>query len=477
MERLGAASAKASSWGVVRPGEAGVTGLRLFDLLAVAVGLWAACRVHETAWQDQYTVAAGAAGALFLVLAERNGLYRSWRMGGLRQEVAQTLVAWAAMVLGLVLLGYLSGTSSNFPRPIFLTWSATSAPVLVASRLLGRKLLRAVRARGGNGRTVAIAGAGDLGLRVAEAIRSAPWMGYESVGFFDDRRRVASQARGKGPVDIRGSLDDMVEMARRGEVDVVFLALPMRAEKRMKSLVRALAATSAAAYFVPDLVAFALLRSRWLTCGVVPTVSLFDAPLSRFEFVLKRLGDLLMATLFLAIAAIPMLLIAAGIKATSPGPVIFKQRRNGRIGHEIIVWKFRTMTVCESGPVFQQALRDDPRVTRFGAFLRATSCDELPQLINVLQGRMSLVGPRPHPIPLTEQHREVVDWYMLRHRVKPGLTGWAQVNGFRGETDTPEKMQGRIECDLEYIHNWSVWLDLKIIVLTVFRGFTGKNAY
>jgi len=474
---MAAPSTQASSWGVIRPDEAGVTGLRLFDLLAVALGLWAACRLQGAAWQDQYTVAAGGAGALFLVFAERNGLYRSWRTGGLGQEVLQTLLAWIAMLVGLLLLGYASGTSSEFPRPIFLAWAAAGAPVLVASRVLGRTLLRTIRARGANRKTVAIAGAGDLGLRVAEMIRSAPWMGYQPVGFFDDRRRVADQARGEGPADIRGSLADLVEMARRGEVDVVYVALPMRAELRMKSLVRALAATSVAVYFVPDLVAFALLRSRWLTFGAVPTVSLFEAPLSRFELVLKRLGDLVMATVFLTVAAIPMLLIAVGIRMGSPGPVIFKQRRNGRDGREIMVWKFRTMTVCEDGQAFQQACRNDARVTRFGAFLRATSLDELPQLINVLQGHMSLVGPRPHPIRLTEQHRDIVDWYMLRHRVKPGLTGWAQVNGFRGETDTPEKMQGRIERDLEYIHNWSIWLDLKIIVLTIFRGFVGKNAY
>jgi len=474
---MGAASTQASSWGVVRPDFAGVTGLRLFDLMAVAAGLWGACQAHGAVWEERYAVAAGAAGALFLLFAERNGLYRSWRMGGIRQEVVGVVGAWVAMLLGLLLLAYASGASGSFPRPIFLTWGAAGVPVLVASRVLGRKLLRAIRARGLNRRSVAIAGAGDLGLRLAEAIRSAPWMGYQLVGFFDDRSRVGSQSRGTGSTDIRGRLDELVAMARRREVDVVYLALPMRAESRMKSLVRAFAATSVDVYFVPDLVAFALLRSRWLTFGAVPTVSLFEAPLSPVELALKRLGDLVMATLFLAVAAIPMLLIAAGIKLTSPGPVIFKQRRNGRDGCEIVVWKFRTMSVCEDGPVFQQARRDDPRVTRFGAFLRATSLDEFPQLVNVLQGRMSLVGPRPHPIPLTERHRDAIDWYMLRHRVKPGLTGWAQVNGFRGETDTPEKMQGRIERDLEYIHNWSIWLDLKIVALTFFRGFVGKNAY
>jgi putative colanic acid biosynthesis UDP-glucose lipid carrier transferase len=165
------------------------------------------------------------------------------------------------------------------------------------------------------------------------------------------------------------------------------------------------------------------------------------------------------------------------VRLESPGPVLFRQRRHGRDGREIVVWKFRTMTACESDAEFRQVRRGDPRVSRLGAILRATSLDELPQLFNVLQGTMSLVGPRPHPIPLNEQHRDTMDWYMLRHRVKPGMTGWAQVNGFRGQTDILHKMQGRVDRDLEYIHNWSLSLDLRILALTVVRGFVGKNAY
>jgi putative colanic acid biosynthesis UDP-glucose lipid carrier transferase len=222
---------------------------------------------------------------------------------------------------------------------------------------------------------------------------------------------------------------------------------------------------------------FDLLHASWGNVGDLPVVSISETPFYGVDGFVKRVEDIILSGLFLLLVAIPMIFIAIGVKLSSSGPIIFRQHRYGLRGNEIDVWKFRTMTVSENNDKVVQAKKSDPRVTRFGAFLRRTSLDELPQLINVLQGKMSLVGPRPHAVAHNEQYRKQVDRYMLRHKVKPGITGLAQVNGWRGETDTLDKMQKRIEFDLAYIQNWSLFLDLKIIYQTMFKVFYDKNAY
>lgn len=222
---------------------------------------------------------------------------------------------------------------------------------------------------------------------------------------------------------------------------------------------------------------FDLLRSRWRIIDGIPAVSIYETPFKSVEGLVKRAADIVFSCLAIAIMALPMVIIAIGIRFSSPGPVIFKQRRYGVHGEQIEVWKFRTMTVCEDGSDVPQARRNDPRITRFGVFLRKTSLDELPQFFNVLQGTMSVVGPRPHAVVHNEYYRSRIQGYMLRHKVKPGITGLAQVSGFRGETDTLDKMEGRIRLDLEYIGNWSPLLDLKIVLLTIIKGFVGKRAY
>ena len=206
-------------------------------------------------------------------------------------------------------------------------------------------------------------------------------------------------------------------------------------------------------------------------------LSVYDTPFQGASDLLKRAEDIVLSSIILLMLTLPMLCIAAAVKLTSPGPVIFKQKRYGLDGKQILVYKFRSMKVQDNGPTVKQATKNDPRITKLGAFLRRTSLDELPQFINVLQGRMSIVGPRPHAVAHNEEYRKLIKGYMLRHKVRPGITGWAQVNGLRGETETINKMVKRVEYDLDYIHRWSVWLDLKIIFMTVFNGFINKNAY
>jgi len=260
-------------------------------------------------------------------------------------------------------------------------------------------------------------------------------------------------------------------------VDYVYIALSTQDGRRIEKLVSALAVTTVSVYVVPDMFVSDLLHARWTNFHGIPAIMVYETPFTGVDGWIKRLEDFFLGTLFLAIALVPMALIGVAVKLTSPGPAIFKQRRYGLNGEVVDVWKFRTMSVCENGEDVLQAKQSDPRITLLGKFLRKTSLDELPQLINVLQGRMSLVGPRPHAVIHNEEYRKLIHGYMLRHKVKPGITGWAQVNGWRGETNTLDKMEKRIEYDLEYIRNWSLWLDLKIIWLTVFRGFFGKNAY
>jgi len=259
-------------------------------------------------------------------------------------------------------------------------------------------------------------------------------------------------------------------------VPFVYIALALKGEERIAKLITELSDTTVSVHLVPDFFIFNFLHSRWVNLGSILTISVHESPFSGVDGWLKRAEDIVLSSLILVLIIIPMLIIAIGIKFNSPGPVLFRQCRYGVDGKSIKVWKFRSMIVCDNETVVQ-AKKDDARITPFGAFLRRTSLDELPQFINVLTGEMSIVGPRPHAVAHNEEYRKLISGYMLRHKVKPGITGWAQVNGWRGETDTLKKMEKRVEHDLSYIRHWSLWWDLKIVFRTVVTGFVGKNAY
>jgi putative colanic acid biosynthesis UDP-glucose lipid carrier transferase len=299
-------------------------------------------------------------------------------------------------------------------------------------------------------------------------------MGLRLIGFYDDRPQQMELGE---RVPVKGDRLALIEAARSGQIDKVYLTLPLSREPLLNELIRELSDTTVSVYLIPDLFMFDLLHARSESINGLATISIFDTPMDGPNAVLKRIEDVVLASLILLLIAVPMLFIAVAVKLTSRGPVLFRQTRYGMDGRPIRVWKFRSMTVMEDGAAVTQASRNDCRITPLGAFLRRTSLDELPQFFNVLLGDMSVVGPRPHAVAHNEQYRRQVSRYMLRHKVKPGITGWAQVNGWRGETDTLEKMQKRIEFDLDYIENWSVWWDLKIVLLTLFKGFVHRNAY
>jgi putative colanic acid biosysnthesis UDP-glucose lipid carrier transferase len=312
-------------------------------------------------------------------------------------------------------------------------------------------------------------------VKVANALADSREQGVDFLGYFDDRtdERVHTEA---APQRL-GTLKDAAPYIRERAIHEVYITLPLGSQPRIVELLEQVQGTTASVFFVPDVFGISIIQGRLQDMNGVPVVGLQETPFTGTNRLVKRVSDVVLASLILVLIAPVLLAIAIGVKLSSPGPAIFRQRRNGLDGEEIIVYKFRSMRAQDNGPVVVQATKDDPRITPFGAFIRRTSLDELPQFINVLQGRMSIVGPRPHAVAHNEQYRQIIKAYMVRHKVKPGITGWAQVNGHRGETDTVEKMQARVEYDLEYLRNWSLGLDLQIIARTVKLVFFDRNAY
>jgi putative colanic acid biosynthesis UDP-glucose lipid carrier transferase len=450
---------------------------RCTDTAVIAFGLLVAQWSAGAPRSDRLIAAGAACVVIYYLVAEMTGLFRSWRGVATERELSCALITWIATLPTAMVLAFAFGYESHLARKAVFLWFTLTAVGLVGARMAIRTMLYTLRSKGINTRKYAVVGLNDLGFQLARNIRQSPELGLELAGFFDDRTPDRLPRLPKDLGKRLGSIGDLVEQARAGRIDNVYIAFPMRAEGRIKNVLAALSDTTASVYVVPDFFVFELLHSRWTNIGGLPAVSVFENPFYGVDGLVKRMADLLFASLFLVVAAMPMLLIAIAIRCTSRGPVFFRQTRYGLDGRPIKVWKFRTMSVCEDGDNVRQATKNDSRVTRLGAVLRRTSLDELPQLFNVLDGSMSLVGPRPHASQQNEGYRKVIKGYMLRHKVKPGITGLAQVNGWRGETDTLDKMQKRVEFDHQYIREWSPWLDVKILVKTVFTVFSKQNAY
>ncbi len=452
--------------------------MRLVDLLLIYVALWLPTYARGEEWTQRSWIAATISAVLFLVIGQSLNVYQSARGAGLRAQILRIWTGWMAGVVPVLLLLFFAlKVSESYSRVIVLTWFALAPFFISVWRTAATLFLREIRSRGYNTRFAAIVGMTELGAELAAQMRATPSLGLRVYGFYDDREEercypVAPELGGRA-----GTLADLVEAAKAGEVDLIYIAFPLRAEPRINQLLRELSDTTASVYLAADFDVYDLLHARWVTLGAVPTMSMHETPFYGVDGWLKRAEDVVIGSVILLVIAIPMLIIAIAVKWSSPGPVLFRQRRYGLNGEVIDVIKFRSMTVTEDGEHIKQATRDDPRVTRFGAFLRRSNLDELPQFFNVLGGSMSIVGPRPHAVAHNELYRKKVRGYMLRHKVKPGITGWAQVNGWRGETDTLEKMERRVEHDLDYIRNWSLLWDIQIILMTVFGSRSRRNAY
>jgi len=383
-------------------------------------------------------------------------------------NIRGVILHWGAVVATLLLLAFAFKVSAVFSRAVMLSWFLITPLALCGAHAL-RARIQSILASGTGAPSFIIIGANTVGF---ELLRRLPQAGF--LGFFDFR----SADRVSHVIDadkLVGHCKDVADFARKHGVTAIYIALPLSNVPRIGEMVRELRDTTASIYFIPDVFAFEMIQGRLVDINGIPALSVCDTPFHGMDAVFKRAFDIVVASLGLIFAAPLMALIAAGVKLTSRGPVLFRQRRYGLNGELINVYKFRTMTVCEDGAVITQATKTDQRVTPFGRFLRRTSLDELPQILNVLQGKMSLVGPRPHAIAHNEQYRKLISGYMIRHKVRPGITGWAQVNGLRGETETLDKMSERVKFDIEYLNNWSVWLDLRILLRTVVMLLKGDD--
>jgi putative colanic acid biosysnthesis UDP-glucose lipid carrier transferase len=465
--------------GAIQPPHSSIlTRTRTLDSVLVLVTLYLSLIIYDVPRDREYLVPGFVAATLFGIIAENNELYHGWRGAPMFDEALRILFSWLGAFVLLISGVYLYNAEYNYSLEVIELWLPLAPFSIILTHSIQRGFLCYLRRKGFNTKTYAVFGANTLGQRLKVGLSEMPWIGYQFIGFFDDRVQHEDRRLGDNQIgELAGGFQLLLEKAKNGEIDHIYITLPLRAEKRISILIQELADSTASINIVPDFFTFNLIQSKWSNVQGIPVVSVLDTPFNALDGTMKRFEDLILCMLILPIIAIPMLIIAIAIKLTSPGPVIFKQQRYGIKGEKIEVWKFRSMTVCENGDQIKQATQGDSRITPLGAFLRKTSLDELPQFFNVLQGTMSVVGPRPHAIAHNEYYRKQIQGYMLRHKVKPGITGQAQVNGCRGETDTLDKMEARIHHDLEYLKQWSLWLDIKIVILTLFKGFASKQAY
>ncbi|MBT3191369.1 MAG: undecaprenyl-phosphate glucose phosphotransferase [Verrucomicrobia bacterium] len=441
-------------------------------ILGSLLGIFALSHAEQSRF-NEYAIFGMASALAFLFFSEIAHLYRSFRGEPPSREYSTIWRTWL-LAFGMPLVfGFVTKRTAFYSRIIITIWFFFAPFIICIQRSLTRHLLRTVRRMGVNYRRACVCGAGEQADALIRTIREAPEMGIRLTGIYE------SSAPGTGDDNTRtGSLDDMIRAAQSGDLDIVYLAFPIHEMPRVKDIINSLADSTVDLYVVPSFETFHLFQSPVTVVGNTPALCVFDTPLQGVDGMVKRMEDLALGSIALGLALLPMVCIGILIKLTSRGPAIFKQHRYGVDGREIIVWKFRTMAVCEdSSRQIAQAQKEDARITPIGRVLRRTSLDELPQLFNVLQGRMSLVGPRPHAVAHNEEYRKLIHGYMLRHKVRPGITGLAQIRGWRGETKTLEKMEKRVESDLEYIRGWSLSLDLKILFLTLFVGFRHQNAY
>jgi putative colanic acid biosynthesis UDP-glucose lipid carrier transferase len=389
-------------------------------------------------------------------------------------SVREVLLGWLGTASLLFFFGFATGLYKLFPEEVLTIWFWMAPSVQLFSHLAFRLVAPVVLTASGYPKRAVIVGCNDLGGHLASEIDAHPMQGIKLTGYFDDRDFDRLNLGGSR---LLGRFSDVADYVKANRIDLIYLALPMATQPRIVKLLESLNDTTASVYFVPDVFVTDLIQARMDAVGRMPVVAVCDTPFSGLNGAIKRLSDIVISLVILTLISPILLLVACLVKFSSPGPIIFKQRRYGLDGEEIMVYKFRSMTVCEDGPDVPQARKGDARITPLGAILRKTSLDELPQFVNVLQGRMSICGPRPHAVAHNELYRKLIKGYMVRHKVKPGITGWAQVNGYRGETETLDKMQARIDYDLEYLRNWSLHLDIYIIVRTVLLVFKDASAY
>lgn len=425
--------------------------------------------------EDHYLAMSIIIFLLSLIILKETDLFESESRADAQAQGSNLLIYWAVMIFAMVFIGYLTGTTDLFDVTVLYIWAVVTPVLILAANFVFRTLLLLSLKSAKNQRKVVIVGANKESQKLAEQIISNPMYGLKLVGYFDDRPEERTEIPMGAPY--LGVMDELQNYVKKNSIELIYITLPVSKQQRVLDLLDKLHDTTASIYFTPDIFVYELIQARMDNIGDMPLVALCETPFSGLNGVLKRVSDIVFSAIILVLISPLLVMIGLAVKLSSPGPILFAQKRYGLDGEDIVVYKFRSMTVLDDGDDIKQATRNDVRVTKLGAFLRKYSLDELPQFINVLQGRMSTVGPRPHAVAHNEMYRGMIKGYMMRHKVKPGITGWAQVNGYRGETDTVEKMQKRIEYDLDYLRNWSLGLDIIIILNTVITVFKTEDTY
>lgn len=387
------------------------------------------------------------------------------------RRLLRLLIDWGCIVALLLFLGLSLKLEDAFPNQLLLSWFALTPALLLVGDAVSTRL-----AQHGNSthQRYIIIGANELGVELERRVSHTAGLG-KFMGFFDFRsiERLPQGTHSQ----FAGLCAQVAQFVRENSINAIYITLPMSKAPRIEEMLREFRDTTASVYFVPDIFAYDLVQARCVEVNGIPMLSICDTPFHGMNAVRKRATDVILSLAALLLTWPLLVGIAIAVKWSSPGPALFKQRRYGLNGDEILVYKFRSMRVCEDGDVVVQARKDDDRVTPIGRFLRRTSLDELPQLINVLEGKMSFVGPRPHAVAHNETYRKLISGYMIRHKIRPGMTGWAQIHGLRGETSTVEQMRLRVQYDLDYLRHWSWSLDMRILLRTALLVIHGRNAY
>lgn len=442
-----------------------------------SLALYASARLHGIQFTEFFSTLTVLVTVLAIFLLQPAG--NAEPVTRRRTIVLSLLVRWCVLLAILVVISFVTGLSgsylSQYPGRVILTWAVATPPILIAATLAIHEASRRLLCTPGNSRSVVFAGCSDTSFYLAERFAKHPELCMSVRGFFDDRS--AQRLGTRRDQQLLGHLADLPAYVKQHGIDVIFIALPLRHIRRVQGLLDALGDTTVSLYYVPDVFVSDLFEARAGEILGVPVIAMRETPFHGYRGMAKRLLDIVVSSTLLIGLAPLFAAIAIGIKLTSRGPVIFRQHRYGLDGREIVIYKFRTMRVQDDSGWVRQARRDDERITPLGRYLRRSSLDEFPQLMNVLQGRMSLVGPRPHAVSHNEEYRRLIKGYMMRHKVPPGITGLAQVNGLRGETRQLRDMQRRVQFDLEYARNWSLWLDIKILALTLPALFRSDRAY
>jgi putative colanic acid biosynthesis UDP-glucose lipid carrier transferase len=452
----------------------------------VALGAVLAAALHNGKWlwlDDMQSVSLAFDCLLVVVFFPALGIYQSWRGKPLMDLLFRVCGGWVMVEITGVLISFSLHRSDLLSRLWLAYWAVATIVLLIVTKALVYTILKGLRREGFNHKAVAIVGGAPYGKFLIEQMRIRPEAGFSPVVVYDEDATIdpyqdPDTVQAIEGVPVEREFATMIQLVRGRAIKELWLALPISKEKTIHRFVMELRNDFVNIRFIPDVRSLTLFSQPMVDLLGVPAINLAASPITDLRVLPKRVFDRLFAFGALTALAPLMLVIAVMVKLSSPGPVFFRQKRKGIDGNQFEIYKFRSMKVhAETAGKITQATRRDPRITAVGAFLRRTSLDELPQFINVLRGEMSVVGPRPHALEHDDIYKDLVKGYMHRYRIKPGITGWAQINGYRGETDRIEKMMGRVKLDLYYMQNWTFWLDIKIVVLTLWKGFVGSNAY